>query len=236
VRIGEPGINDPQMKLLVTGINFFLLWVLQENGFIDPSESARAQDVTADSLDVNLPLKSVCESQARFGLGIVIFAAITVICLGGVIFGTSTQTLSEIKIELKCCGKAAGEITQAAKVNPAETASTASSTLPPLRTSPSKPDPEPCRASNRLRRSSSCSTVTFASNDATLRASIRKDLQRAKLCLFFTYLLIVFVLMLIFAFVPFYSDDNGGATRIETGWRKACDDNDIDTLDKYGLS
>lgn len=42
--------------------------------------------------------------------------------------------------------------------------------------------------------------------------------------------------MLIFAFVPFYSDDNEGTTRIEAGWRTACDDNNVTVLDSYGLS
>ena len=91
-------------------------------------------------------------------------------------------------------------------------------------------------ASDIIKRKPSFSTVTFASNDATQRASARKDLQRGKLCLFISYFLIVFVLMLIFAFVPFYSDDNEGTTRNETGWRTACDDNDVNVLDLYGLS
>ena len=42
--------------------------------------------------------------------------------------------------------------------------------------------------------------------------------------------------MLIFAFVPFYSDDNEGTTRNEAGWRTACDDNNVTVLDSYGLS
>ena len=87
-----------------------------------------------------------------------------------------------------------------------------------------------------LKRQKSFNTVTFASNDATQRAKVRKDLARGKLCLFFSYLLIIFVLMLIFAFVPFYSDDNGGIPRNESAWRNACDKNDIKVLDLYGLS
>ena len=58
--------------------------LLQENDFLDPSEVPRAQNVTPDFRDVNLPLKGVCESQARFGMGLLIFAAITVLCLAGV--------------------------------------------------------------------------------------------------------------------------------------------------------
>ena len=58
---------------------------------------------TSPLTTATLPLKGVCESQARFGTGIVIFAAITVLCLGGVIFGTSSASLSEIRAELNCC-------------------------------------------------------------------------------------------------------------------------------------
>ena len=214
--------------------------MLQENGALDPSEVPRAQNVTPDFRDVNLPLKGVCESQARFGIGIVIFAAITVICLGGVIFGTSSASLSEIRAELSCCGPKVEEVPQAGtRVSPVQTASTtASTTSSSTRTGKSTRSLKSGQPSSTrsLKRQQSFSTVTFASNDATQRASARKDLQRGKLCLFISYFLIVFVLMLIFAFVPFYSDDNEGTTRNETGWRTACDDNDVNVLDLYGLS
>eukprot|EP00320_Phaeocystis_rex_P004188 CAMPEP_0119082666 /NCGR_PEP_ID=MMETSP1178-20130426/122290_1 /TAXON_ID=33656 /ORGANISM="unid sp, Strain CCMP2000" /LENGTH=83 /DNA_ID=CAMNT_0007065463 /DNA_START=23 /DNA_END=270 /DNA_ORIENTATION=+ len=73
VRIYEPGINDPAVKLLVTAVNFFILYLLQLSDTLDPSNTPRVQNVTADWRDVNLPLKGVCESQARFGTGILIF-------------------------------------------------------------------------------------------------------------------------------------------------------------------
>ena len=66
--------------------------------------------------------------------------------------------------------------------------------------------------------------------------SMRADLARGKLCLFFTYLCIILALMLVFSFTPFYSHDNGGVPRNETGWRQACDENDMGVLDLYGLS
>ena len=211
--------------------------MLQENGVLDPSEVPRAQNVTPDFRDVNLPLKGVCESQANFGTGIVIFATITVICLGATIFGTSSATLSEIRAELNCCGRPkVEEVPQAGtRVPPVQTASTTSSSTRTGKSTRSLKSGQPSSARS-LKRQQSFSTVTFASNDATQRASARKDLQRGKLCLFISYLLVVFVLMLIFAFVPFYSDDNEGTTRNETGWRTACDDNDVNVLDLYGLS
>ena len=70
------GINDPPVKLLMTGVNFFILYMLQlqvrarvtvrvsvrvlgsaehrmlrvEQEMLDPSETPRAQNVTADWL------------------------------------------------------------------------------------------------------------------------------------------------------------------------------------------
>ena len=82
VRIDEPGINDPPVKLMMTGVNFFILYMLQSAEMLDPSETPRLQNVTADWQDTNLPLKGVCESQSKYKQGIGIFVAITVICLG----------------------------------------------------------------------------------------------------------------------------------------------------------
>ena len=36
-RVGEPGINDPNTKLVVTGFTFVVLWQLQSYQIIDPS-------------------------------------------------------------------------------------------------------------------------------------------------------------------------------------------------------
>lgn len=217
--------------------------LLQENEFLDPSEVPRAQNVTPDFRDVNLPLKGVCESQARFGMGLLIFAAITVLCLAGVIFGTSTALLSEIRAELSCCAKAEEVLAQAATREAhtqGQAASTSASATPHSSPGPRarrlKPRSEQPSSTPSLKRQTSFNTVAFESNDATQRAKARKDLARGKLCLFFSYLFIIFVLMLIFAFVPFYSDDNGGMPRNDSAWRTACDENDIKVLDLYGLS
>jgi len=39
VRLAEPGINDPSTKLVVTMATFAILYLLQENDILDPSES-----------------------------------------------------------------------------------------------------------------------------------------------------------------------------------------------------
>ena len=44
------GINDPPVKLLMTGVNFFILYMLQLQEMLDPSETPRPQNVTADWL------------------------------------------------------------------------------------------------------------------------------------------------------------------------------------------
>ena len=73
-------------------------------------------------------------------------------------------------------------------------------------------------------------------SNAPYTRSMRADLARGKLCLCFSYLCIVLALMLVFALTPFYAHDNGGVPRNESGWRQACDENDMGVLDLYGLS
>ena len=134
-----------------------------------------AQNVTASWRDVSLPLKGVCEAQSRSHLGVLIFICVTVVSLGGVIFGTSRQSLSGLMQEFRV--------------------------------------PE-----ERLRRSA---------------VSDRADRMHGKCCLFISYLLITLVLMLFFTFTPFTKYDG---TRDDSGWRDACDNNDVAVLDLYGLS
>ena len=43
MRIDEPGINDPPVKLMMTGVNFFILYMLQTSEMLDPSETPRVQ-------------------------------------------------------------------------------------------------------------------------------------------------------------------------------------------------
>ena len=43
MRIDEPGINDPPVKLMMTGVNFFILYMLQSAEMLDPSETPRVQ-------------------------------------------------------------------------------------------------------------------------------------------------------------------------------------------------
>merc|ERR1719506_703544 len=294
VRIDEPGINDPPVKLMMTGVNFFILYMLQSAEMLDPSETPRMQNVTADWLDTNLPLKGVCESQSKYKQGIGIFVAITVICLGGVIFGTSEQTLTSVLEELNCCTKkpSADDAIRASlqpttKPTPPggnrrdsipEDGITAfelvvpppgrmSVTLPPGmkdttprggrmtvtppspvgRTSlPSVTAARMAHARASLEPGTNISARNFKrqqtgaiNRTSTLenqQRSLRADKARGKLCLFASYLLIVLCMMLFFSFTPFYSHDNGGVPRNETGWRQACDTNEIAVLDLYGLS
>ena len=63
----------------------------------------------------------------------------------------------------------------------------------------------------------------------------KKDRLQGHCCLFFSYLLVIFILMILFSTVPLASH-NAEQPRNETGWRRACDDNDLRVLDTWGLS
>lgn len=77
--------HSPKMPTLATHLARFLIWQAFE--VLDPSElQADNLTITPDWRDVSLPLKGVCEAQARAGVGAFIFVLITAISLGGVIF------------------------------------------------------------------------------------------------------------------------------------------------------
>ena len=73
VRIEEPGINDPSIKLLVTIFTFAILYLLQQNLMLDPSKRTDAADnatvVVVDWTDYHLPLPGVCGGAAPSGRG-----------------------------------------------------------------------------------------------------------------------------------------------------------------------
>jgi hypothetical protein len=114
LQIGEPGINDPNNKLLVTIVTFALLWGLQNFEVIDPSisqgtvEGASAghdhlqRKLQQPSGDDTSPLKNVCATIENWHYGLLLFACLTMGCLGCVIFVTSQQTFTELMRSLTC--------------------------------------------------------------------------------------------------------------------------------------
>ena len=102
-RVGEPGINDPNVKLGVTCFTFVVLWMLQSAGVVDPSVLMAPDIAPADFSDYNLPLSGVCEMRSRATQGCLVFAAITCFCLGFTIFGTSAQSLTGLRVACCCC-------------------------------------------------------------------------------------------------------------------------------------
>merc|ERR1719198_1203921 len=103
-RVGEPGINDPNVKIVVTAFTYFTLWGLQAvDGVIDPSVvSPRVSTMpsrVANYTDPNIPLKTVCDMLSRSGQGFAIFFFISAFCVGFVVFGTSQQSLSGLAEE-----------------------------------------------------------------------------------------------------------------------------------------
>lgn len=108
--VGERGINDPPVKIVVTLCTFILLAGLQQFNSIDPavtSGGATSIDTSA-FMDHHLRLKGVCETLETFPRGFGIFVAIVICCFAFVIFVTSAQTMSGLK-EACPCGKSAPE-------------------------------------------------------------------------------------------------------------------------------
>ena len=106
-RVGERGINDPTVKLLITLLTFCWLWGMSVFGVLDPSlepdsASAASADANAtsgvvDPFDLDLPLPTVCVTQRDWLRGLGIFVLVVGGCLGFVVFVTSKQSLSGLK-------------------------------------------------------------------------------------------------------------------------------------------
>ena len=187
-RVGEAGINDPAVKLVVTVFTFGILYLLQANDILDPSDLSPRNVSAADWQDVSRPLQGVCQAQARLAQGIFIFSGIACGSLGAVIYGTSTQTLSGVQEELGC------------------------------------------------RKAGLEDKLSFLPGSASARRqemNREQERKKGKMCLFFSYLAIILVLMLFFSFTPFHSHSG---TRNDAEWREACDSYDKATLELFNLS
>ena len=109
-RVGEPGINDPSVKMYVTAFTFVVLLVLSQSGYIDPSDVEPANSkprpagtLASDPYNVHLPLKSVCAIYQGRWYGMAIFFSLAFCCLAFVIFVTSAQSLSGLAAACCCC-------------------------------------------------------------------------------------------------------------------------------------
>ena len=109
-KIGEKGINDPPIKLLVTVLTFLGLFGLQVYEVVDPSilETVNTTDTNDYTFDTNRPLKGVCYTKSLFPRGLGILFLIVCGCVGFVVFVTSRQTLSGLCGV--CCGRKAARI------------------------------------------------------------------------------------------------------------------------------
>ena len=102
-KIGEKGINDPPIKLLVTVLTFLGLFGLQVYEVVDPSvlEAVNTTETNDYTFDTNRPLKGVCYTKSLFSRGLGILFIIVCGCVGFVVFVTSRQTLSGLRS--MCC-------------------------------------------------------------------------------------------------------------------------------------
>ena len=219
-RVGEPGINDPNVKIGVTIATFLALYGIQAAGYDDPSILTTYNSTTADlSTNFHLPLKEVCHRQAYAAEGIACFALITLLCLAFVIFATSSQSLSGLRDSCGCGGKP--------------------------------------KDGEKKKRGSIAGRRSQAEVGQPLPAPItRGDKLRGKICLFVVFNAVTFLIVVIFAFAPFYSIYAGGfnvngtasfldsdgnpMARDDSEWRDACnnyrDDASKAKLAAMGLS
>lgn len=100
-KIGEPGINDPPVKLLVTCVTFLSIFALNSAGVIDPSTDI-VDSTNSSADDISLPLRGVCFTQSRFARGLGVFVLISAGSLAFVIFITSRQTVAGLR---SACGR-----------------------------------------------------------------------------------------------------------------------------------
>ncbi len=220
-RVGEPGINDPNIKICVTCITFFILWFLIQSGYIDPSDwdnnemqSRKPNTTSTRSLfnqsfvDVNLPLLEVCYTQSRAGRGILIFTMLVIFCLGFVIFVTSAQSYSGCKA--MCCGGCADKEGEA----DGELIESANRTRSFVR------NPAPVDEAN--------ASMPIAARDPF------HDRVKGQLLLFTIFLLIVIVVVIFFTFAQFYAAE--GTRTNEENWQEACHNYDRTRLLELGLS
>jgi len=222
-RMGEMGINDPNVKLAVTGCNFITLLLLTQRGYIDPSDwskqatpassnatTAVALNATVGSayMNVHLPLADVCMTQAKASTGVGIFFAIVIFCLGFVIFVTSAQSLSGLRDACCCCCGSCGS---------------------------AKPPPSARPALQG--RKNSLPVSAEGEPIAPPPRSSQSERIKAQILLFLLFLVIVVLVVAVFTIVPFYSADTAThGPRNDAAWRKACDDNDVVALRAMGLS
>ena len=108
----EPGINDPNVKLLLTIVTFLGLFGLQVFGVVDPSVLENVNVTTPiDPFDVHRPLPNVCYTKALVYRGAAVLSLIVFGSIGFVVFATSRQTLSELRRKcLCCCGAGDGSL------------------------------------------------------------------------------------------------------------------------------
>lgn len=98
-KIGERGINDPPVKLLVTICTFLGLFGLQVYEVVDPSilDDVNGTDTSQFVFDTHRPLPGVCYTKGIFKKGLAVLTIAVVGCIGFVVFVTSKQTLTGLK-------------------------------------------------------------------------------------------------------------------------------------------
>jgi len=86
---GEPGINHPNIKSIVTMFTFIILILLQGSNSLDPTEIRE----TFVDISTSSPLYKVCEVKGKWVNGLIVYIIVSSLCIGSVIFGTSNLNM-----------------------------------------------------------------------------------------------------------------------------------------------
>ena len=234
-RVGEPGINSPNVKLCITGFTFVLLWLLSSYDAIDPSNwdsspaaafnaSGGGSVLNLNASNVHLPLRDVCLTAEKGFRGFLFFLVIAVMCLGFVIFVTSAQSMSGLKVQCGC-KKANGGDKRGSKSGYVVRNGPQAGKTPTSMTASRQP-----QSMEELKES--------MHEDTRVGRNTRPDRILAQCCLFFTFLIITVLIVAVFSVVPLYSADTAKyGQRDEALWKAACYDSyDKDALAALGLS
>ena len=245
-RVGEPGINNPNVKIGVVGITFLLLYYLSAWGYIDPSrtDASAASGPTglaANFQDISLPLKNVCKTKARGVQGFVVFFVIATLCLAFVVFVTSAQSLSGFLGACCPCCRVKDHGAEDAS-QPADPSQPPPPAHPPNRKSSlpgtglpshraSNLTPEELKERRRKRSSINHHRAVEQAKDRSNR-----DRIYGKCAIFALYMLVTAFIVFFFAFWPVYKIDAKHGQRNVAAWKAACDAYDVGALTKLGLS
>jgi len=209
---------------------------LIRGGTIDPSNwehqatSAGNQtlgNATNPLHNVHLPLSGVCRIQANAGTGVLLFIVLCLFCLAFVIFVTSAQSFTGFRQACGCCSRCAAPTAPAGSFAPSDGTAGGGGSGNKLGS----------RRVTSIRASRNGFPVDLDTNESIpLERADYEDRVKGKCALFAVYIMVVLVVVVFFTVTPFYRVAASHGERDDALWRQACNENDVETLQQYGIS